>query len=286
MINIFISDKNKFEKIKNKIKEDGFKNLLVLSDFDKTLTKAFSGKEETPSIISVLRNGKYLTEKYASGAHKLYNKYHILENKLNISEKERKKIMLQWWTDHFNLLIESNLNQKDIEKAIRSNKIKIRKGARKLFSLLKKYNVPIIIASSAGLGKESIYLKLKKENLLSKNIFIISNSFNWNKKGKAISVRKPIIHSANKEEIISKNFLKIRKDIKKRKNIILLGDSMSDSKMAREINYDILLKIGFLNNKIIREKEIKEHPYRKFYDVLILKDSSFSFVNNFLKELN
>ena len=41
MENIIIVDKQKFEKILSNIKNDWYKNLNILSDFDKTLTKEF-----------------------------------------------------------------------------------------------------------------------------------------------------------------------------------------------------------------------------------------------------
>jgi len=60
--------------------------------------------------------------------------------------------------------------------------------------------------------------------------------------GKAIAVREPIIHSFNKDETVVKNF-PIYKDIKDRKNIILLGDGLGDAHMADGFDYENIIKI-------------------------------------------
>jgi 5'-nucleotidase len=177
------------------------------------------------------------------------------------------------------LLIKTGLNKKHLEEVINSGKIKLRNGAAKFFDFLKKYQIPLVIMSASGLG-EAIPMFLKKERKLYSNVYIISNLFLWDKKGYAIGVREPIIHSLNKDETVLKNFSFYEK-IKDRKNVILLGDNLEDIGMIRGFDFDCLIKVGFLNEKINENFE----NYKRVYDVLILNDSSINFVNDLLKEI-
>jgi 5'-nucleotidase len=71
------------------------------------------------------------------------------------------------------------------------------------------------------------------------------------------------------------------KKIKGRKNVILLGDNLEDAGMIKGFDFENLIKIGFLNEKV--KENLKE--YKKVYDVLITNDSSMEFVNELLKEI-
>jgi cytosolic 5'-nucleotidase 3 len=148
-------------------------------------------------------------------------------------------------------------------------------------NFLKEKGIPLIILSSSGLGKESIESFLKNKGVLSDNIYIISNSFEWDKNGKAIKVKEPIIHIANKNEHTAKNFPEIFEKIKNRKNVILLGDSISDTEMVSGFNYDSLIKIGFFNENV----EDNVESYKNNFDVVITHDFSMQFVLDFTKKL-
>ena len=71
-------------ELKNNIKKQGIDSLHIVSDFDRTLTYASVGGEKIPSIISILRDGNYLSKEYAEKAHALFNKYHSIEIDNNI----------------------------------------------------------------------------------------------------------------------------------------------------------------------------------------------------------
>lgn len=279
--NLVILDKEKLEKIKQAISKAGANKLHVLADFDRTLTKNFVNGKEVPSVISVLRDGSYLTAGYAEKVHALFNKYHPIEIDPKIPLKEKKKAMQEWWTSHYKLLIESGLNKRDIDAVVKSNKIKLRGGVLEFLDLLHKYNIPLVIMSSSGLGVYSILGFFKKEKRAYDHVYIISNSFEWDKNGRAIKVREPIIHSMNKDETVVKDFPSIYKVIKDRKNVLLLGDTLEDTEMITGFDYDNILKIGFLN------KNVKENLkyYKKVYDVVVLNDSGMLYVNKLLKEI-
>lgn len=281
MENLLITDQRRFSEIEKKFQEGGLKNIHILADFDKTLTKAFVDGQEIPSIISILRDGNYLTPDYAIKANQLYDRYHPFESDITISKEEKKKQMAKWWTAHFELLIECGLRKTDIENIIKTGKLKFREGFLEFADFLEKQKVPLVIISSAGLGKESIIQALKQEKKLSGNIHIISNDFEWDKNGKAICTKRPIVHASNKDETLVSDFPDIFTAIKDRKNVILLGDNLCDTDMIVGFNYDNLLKIGFLNSGI----EEKREAYQAAYDILLLNDSSLEFINDFLRKI-
>jgi 5'-nucleotidase len=279
--NVVVSNTEKLEKLKTGISRGGAKGLHILSDFERTLTYAFVGGEKVPSILSVLRSsGDYLGDDYAKEAQALFDKYHPIEINPKIPIEAKKRAMEEWWMTHFDLLIKKRLNKKHLERVVESGKIRLREGAEEFFDILKKYEIPFVIISSSGLG-EVISMILEKEGKLYSNVYIISNSFLWDKNGNAIGVKKPIIHSVNKDETVLKNF-PFYKKIKNRKNVLLLGDNLEDVGMIKGFDCDNLIKIGFLNEKI----EENLTPYRNTYDVIILNDSSMNYVNSLLREVD
>ena len=104
--------------------------------------------------------------------------------------------------------------------------------------------------------------------------------FEWNDKGYAIGIKKPIITSVNKDELALKK-LDVYSKIKNRKNILLLGDNLEDVNMVSDIEYDNLIKIGFLNKNV----DLLLEAYLKEYDIVITNDGDFDFVNELIKKI-
>lgn len=277
---IVISNRKELKKLKKLISEGGAEKLHVLADFDRTLTTAFFNGKSVPSLISILRDSSYLTPDYAKKANKLYTKYHPIEIDQKIPLKKKKMAMQKWWAIHFDLLIKSGLNKKDLKRVVDSGRIKFRDGFEEFIDFLKAHNIPLVIMSSSGIGGDVIEMYLKKEEKLYDNIHIISNSYEWDDNGNAVVVKQPIIHVMNKDEIAIQSF-PVFDVIKKRKNVLLLGDTLDDIGMVKGFDYENLIKIGFLNENVKENLEL----YKRSYDVVILNDSSMDYVNGLLKEL-
>ena len=254
MEQIVISDNERLEEIKVAIKKDGAERLHVLADFDRTLTTAFVDGKSVPSLISILRDGNYLTSDYAEKAHALFDKYHPIEIDPNVPRKDKEVAMEEWWRTHFKLLIESGLERNDLEKAVASGKVKLRKGFVEFADFLNKHNIPLVIMSSSGLGSESIALYLKQAGKLYNNVHIVCNEYEWDEAGRAVGVREPIIHALNKYETAIQDYPAFQV-VKDRKNVILLGDGVDDIGMVQGFDYDNLATIGFLNDKVEQHLE-------------------------------
>ncbi len=279
--NILIPDKNKFEKAKESIKKGGFENLSVFADFDRTLTYGTAKGKKTPSMIATLRaNNNYLGEDYSRKAALLAEKYRPIEFDFNIKEKEKRKAMEEWWREHINLLIEKKLNKKHFKKIVDERAVNFRDGTKEVFDLLKKNSVPMIIISASGLGEDPILMMIEKELGNFSNTHIVSNSFYYDKEGNVTGYKDLLVHTMNKDEVLIKEKTFYEK-IKNRKNLILLGDSFDDVKMANNIDYKNIIKVCFLNQYTME----KIDDYKKLYDVLILNDSSMNFVKELLLEI-
>lgn len=278
--NLIIPNPQNLENLKSAIGKDGPENFHVLSDFDQTLNKAFVGGRFVPSLISLLRDGHHLTPDFAEKSHALFNKYHPIEIDTSLPAGEKDRAMVKWWMEHFDLLFKSGLKKEDIESIVNSGKIKLREGLCDFINFLGKRKIPLVIMSSSGLGGDALEILLKKEGCFNGNIFFITNTLIWDKEGRAIGVKEPIIHSMNKDETVLKNFPAFKK-IKNRKNVLLLGNTAEDVGMAAGLDYKNLLKVGFLNEKA--EKNLEN--FKKTFDVVLLGDPGMEYVNNLLKEM-
>ncbi len=61
-----------------------------------------------------------------------------------------------------------------------------------------------------------------------------------------------------------------------RKNIIIIGDTIDDTNMVANLEYENVIKIGFLNGT---DSEKERAAYLKKYDMVIVNDGSFEVPN-------
>jgi 5'-nucleotidase len=278
--NIIIADSKDLAKKRKSMLEGGSENLHILTDFDMTLTKIFVDGRRFPSAISILRDNDCLTPEYSAKAYELYDKYRPIEIDQQISYEEKKQAMQEWWSLSFDLLIESGLNKKHLEDVADCSKIIFRDGGDEFFDLSHDNDIPVVIMSSSALGEEGIAIFLQRVGKSYDNTHIISNSFEWDKNGRAVGIKKPIMHSLNKKEVMVKDYPFFGK-VEKRKNVILMGDNLEDVHMIAGFDYDNLIKIGFLNEDV----EMNLEKYRQNYDVVIANDAPMDFVNELLREI-
>jgi len=279
-MNVIIPNQKSFEKIKSEIKKGGYKNLHILADFDRTLTYGAIGEIKTPSIISMLRDGNHLTPGYAEKAQGLFNKYHPIEVDSEIPLPEKRIKMQEWWNLHNKLLIESGLNKSDLKDIVKNGHVKFREGVPEFLDFVHKNDIPLVILSASGCG-DAIQMFFQKIGKDYPNIVYVTNRFNWDKNGKAISTKGALIHCMNKDETVLEKIPEVYSLIKNKKNVILLGDSVGDLGMIEGFNYKNLLKIGFLNFDYNKSKEIFEDKF----DIVLEGDGDFNFVNELIREL-
>lgn len=278
MDNIFIVDKISLNKKIKKCAEDGKDNLHIITDFDRTMTRrAVNGKKINTTFAHIEKND-LMPENFRRYAEYLYNIYHPIDISQTIPKEEKEKKLIEWWYKIMDAMNKYGMNTDIIDTIIKNKEIHVRDGTFKTLDTLKKHEIPLLILS-AGLGN-IITAYLESEKKLHSNIHIISNFITFCKEGKMDGYEPEIIFPCNKSEAAVKN-QPYCSQIEKRKNVILIGDSIEDSEMADGLNHNIVIKIGFLNNK----KEERLDRYKEVYDVVILDDGSMDYVNYLLKKI-
>jgi 5'-nucleotidase len=279
MDNVFIrNEKELIEKI-DLIKNDGKDNLHIVSDFDNTLSKAYVNGEKAQSIIGQLRRLGYLGEEYQKQYDALYNKYNPIEINPNISMEEKDKAMTEWWSTHIKVLSSFGLCKDILDKVIEnSTHLILRENIKYFFDILNKNNIPLLIFSASP--KYFIDGYLQKYNFVYPNMSIIANHYDFDSEGKVLGYKNKIIHVFNKGEVAIKDNPHFD-SIKKRKNVILLGDSIGDLNMPKGIEHKTIITIGFYNNPDLKGLD----EYKTKYDVVLLNDTSMDFVNDLLNKI-
>jgi len=275
---VIISDPERFLNKKKALIEGGKDNLHIISDFDRTLSRAFVNGERAPTVIAQIRNGGHLKEGYPRAAQDLFDHYHPIEKDENIAGDEKNRLMNEWWRKHFDLIIESGMNKQVIKNIVDEKNIILRVGVKEFIEKLNLDKIPLVIMS-ASTG-DMIIAHLIEEELIYPNVHIVANLFEFDESGKVKGVKEPMIHSHNKNEIVVRDF-DFYDQLLHRKNVILLGDNVGDVGMIEGFNYDNLIKIGFLNEDIEKNME----KFKQNYDVIITGDGSFEFVNKLLEEI-
>lgn len=278
MENVHFKNKLLFETKLKKIINDGANKLHIVSDFDKTLTQCFVDGKKTPTAFALIRNGEYLKNNYSKKAHDLFNKYNPFEIDDTLDFDFRVQKMKEWWKAHEKLLVESGMHKDIVDDILKKQPKLFRKGATNFLDVLKEKEIPILVFS-AGMGN-MIEGYLKIENKLTSNVHILSNTFDFDDNGFATKYKDGVIHIFNKSEteVKNKEFLA---SIKERKNIILLGDIISDLGMSEGLDHDTVITIGFLNENV----ESKLELYKSKFDVVITNDSDMDFVNEIIEKI-
>jgi HAD superfamily hydrolase (TIGR01544 family) len=279
-MNIIISNPEKFTELKKKFKDGGVENVHVISDFDRTLTYGNLDGVKTPSIISMLRDGNHLSEDYAKRAHELFDKYHPIEVSDEATLSEKKEAMKEWWDTHNKLLVESGLTKDDLKDIVENGHLQFREGIFYFMDFLDEREIPFVILSASGAG-DAIEMFFEDAGLDYDNIHYITNQFVWDETGRAVGVKEPVIHSMNKDETVVSEIPSVFEEVRGRRNVILLGDSLSDIDMVAGFEYDNLIKIGFLNDKIDQHRK----QYTENFDIVVEGDGDLSFVNELLEEI-
>ncbi len=278
MTQVHLHNKKLLQQKIKEIKAQGLNTLHIVSDFDRTLTKSFINGKKIPSTVALIREGGYLTKDYPKKAFALFNQYHKVEVDDTLDYNFKYNKMQEWWEAHEKLLIESGMNKKVIDDIVENHPKMLREGTTQFLDYLHKNNIPLLIFS-AGIGN-LIEGYLKKENKLTPNIHILSNTLKFDEKGNATGYKNKIIHTMNKSETKIKD-KKYKNLIKKRNNVILLGDSLGDLGMVNDLDTNIIIKIGFLNENIKAKLEL----YKSKFDIVITNDGPMTYINNLIKEL-
>ena len=123
----FITDYNQKEVIKviskdfnDKLSEfkKNPKKLMIITDFDFTLTKKYFEDNHLYSSYCVLENSEFLSEKFKEKNKELFAKFSKYENDLSIDFDTKDKLMRQWFQENLDLILEENINKESFLKMV------------------------------------------------------------------------------------------------------------------------------------------------------------------------
>ena len=261
------------------MKKAGRNDLIVLADFDRTLTKGFDDSGQKVSSGVPMRKIKELGDDCSRKIEEIYSEFKTIIKNNQFFGQERIDKLSGCLRRQMEVMIESGLNIGMLRKLVDENDLPFRSGIGDFVDYLEKNNIPLIIMSAAW--GDIIKLHLEKQGLWRKNIYIVANNFKFNEKGQAVGIDGPIVHVTNKSQILLQDF-SFYIDIKNKKSVLLLGDSLDDVGMVDGFDYDNLIKIGFLNENVEENLDI----YKKVFDLILLGDPDMIEVNKLINDFH
>ncbi|CAH0477633.1 unnamed protein product [Peronospora belbahrii] len=276
---MFVRDADEFARKWKKFSTDRLDKLVVIADFDYTLTPAFKkpSDDQAASTHGILMQSKAFGPQAETLSREIFEKYYPIEQSATMTKQEKLPFMIEWWTKTHELIIKHGVSRIDIRKAVEESDITLREGFMEIFELLARENVPTLIFS-AGLY-DVIHAVLNKEYAKTPakvppgNVHVVSNMMRFDENDKVVGFDGTLIHSLNKNAsaLIDTDFWK-QCQLEKRHNIVLLGDSLGDSDMANGLDFkeDEIVRIGFLNDGV----EEKLDLYLQRFNVVLTNDSS------------
>ena len=162
---------------------------------------------------------------------------------------------------------ESQVKADWFPRMVEASNCELRDSTDVLLNTAEKGSVPFIILS-AGIG-DLIREILTHQKLLLENMRIVSNFLEFDSEtGVVVGLRSDMpIHMFNKKA-------PSQEGLEERKNIVLIGDSLGDVRMADGIkDINVVLSIGFLNKNV--EANLSE--YKRCFDVVLVDDQTMDF---------
>ncbi|XP_042409436.1 7-methylguanosine phosphate-specific 5'-nucleotidase A-like [Zingiber officinale] len=287
---VAVRDPESLEKKKAAIRSAGPVNVQVIADFDGTLTKYWINGIRGQTSHGLLQQGNQV---YDAKRQALYEYYHPLEISPDIPIEEKTKLMEEWWEKTHGLLIEGGLTYDAIKRSVSESTIAFRDGVVELFEFLEKRGVPVLVFS-AGLADIIEEVFRQKLHRSFENIKVVSNRMVFDETGRLIAFKGKTIHVLNKNEHaldmaapVHDNFGDPNESdpdnslVKKRTNVLLLGDHIGDLGMSDGLNYENRVAIGFLNTNT----ETSLQNYVDAFDIVYLNDGSMGGVLELVTQL-
>ncbi|XP_064100294.1 cytosolic 5'-nucleotidase 3-like isoform X3 [Macrobrachium nipponense] len=271
---ICIKDPGRVEELISTIMSDGFTKLQVIADYDMTITRSHMNGKRAESSFGIMDNSSLMPAFYREEANALLAKYYPIEIDPHMTEEEKIPYMIEWYGQIHKLIVKCKVSQGSLAEMVAASNAMLRDGTEDLCKKLHSVCVPVLVFS-AGMG-DILEQVLRQFNVYTENVKVVSNFFEYNAEGVMIGFKGDLIHMFNKNEnaIHSSNYFD---KLKGRSNVILMGDSMGDIKMAVGVPQpNNVLKIGFLNDKI----EERLDTYTNAFDIVLIDDQTMDVVNS------
>jgi HAD superfamily hydrolase (TIGR01544 family) len=207
-------------------------DLLVITDFDATITTGDSDQCHDLCAISPHMSEDFRKE-FAP----------LLDWSTNTDIDG-----VEWWDVAHGHMIKHGMPPRQmIPRIVREARMVPRPGALELLKRLQELDVPVLIVS-AGLS-DIIEEFLRQYGALSENVTVCSNRLNYaaDSTPKSVSPSPPITSFTKGYAYSSaSSFFEAHKA---RRQLIVLGDSITDTDASKNVPHDHCLSVGFLNSR-------------------------------------
>jgi len=255
----------KVESLQKHIHENGVEDLLVVADFDLTLTAPAA--EQCHHMFGS-------TPVLPASFKQQIQRYLNFEVQCTLDE---------WWIGVHDILLSQRLTRDQIVEVVREAHAPFREGAVDFLNLLNEYNIPVVIIS-AGVT-DMIVSFLEMHGVMHPNTYVASNKMVFDPNNVLVGFEDhPYITSRNKELAISRFFgsLAWTRDSRKH-SVIAVGDKPHDVtflKKYEELDSEHFLTLGFRDREFYALEE-----YLEAFDVTCIENQSFALCNDLLKKI-
>ncbi|XP_007956437.1 cytosolic 5'-nucleotidase 3A [Orycteropus afer afer] len=276
---VHIRNPTRVEEIICGLIKGGPTKLQVITDFDMTLSRFSYNGKRCPSCHNTVENCKLVTDECRKKLLQLKEKYYAIEVDPILTIEEKYPYMVEWYTKSHRLLIEQALPKSKLKEIVEESDIMLKEGYENFFDKLHQHSIPVFIFS-AGIG-DVLEEVIRQAGVYHPNVKVVSNFMDFDENGLLKGFKGELIHVFNKHDGALKN-TEYFKQLKDNSNIILLGDSQGDLRMADGVaNVEHILKIGYLNDRVddLLEK------YMDAYDIVLVKEESLEVANSILQKI-
>jgi len=276
-------DMGKLSRKISYIKSQGPERLHVITDFDRTLTMPVTPEGAHNSTWNSTMH--VLGEEYACKKQELFDYYHPMWRGQDMDPAKKAELMMEWSIGNFALLVEHGMTRQSMREIVERDLVHPREGVNEFFAMLSSAGVPSLVFS-AGLADiiEEYFisegLMQPQENEGYKEVHVVGNYCIFDEEGRFVGCREPMIHSCNKNEGILNGAL-YADEMRKRPNVLLLGDSLEDAEMCSGIDHEAVVRVGYISE----ETRIYMGDYLRLFDAVIDNQFSMGYARELLEEL-
>eukprot|EP00756_Hemistasia_phaeocysticola_P051888 Hpha_TRINITY_DN27061_c0_g1::TRINITY_DN27061_c0_g1_i1::g.33230::m.33230/K01081/E3.1.3.5; 5'-nucleotidase len=243
--------------------------LCIISDFDRTLTRCFlpSGGHSL-SAYGVFENCATFSQHYQKRVGELKDKYYKIEIDPHLTVEEKLPHMHDWYKAAHDLLLDEEvLETSAAHAAEKCDSVALREGAAELLEKCQAKKIPVLVMS-AGMG--NVIVELLRKLLpfkMCESTGVIANWLKFNEQGRLCGYSEPLLHMYNKS--LDNATDEVQEQIKACDCCLLLGDGIGDAEMGHGHDWDTVLRVGFLNEKV----EERVEQYKAVFDAVLLGDA-------------
>ena len=267
-----------FRRKREALVRGGARNLAVISDFDRTITRCFTAAGERCQSCYNVADGA-LTPEMAAYKQQVFEHYFPIEKDPNLTVDEKRPFMLEWYRKSNESLVSGGFRRDSlrsaVSEAVAQRRLELREGFGALLASLQAHRTPVLIFS-AGISNviSEIFAQLLPSVPLAPSTQVVGNTMTFSDDGVLTRFEDPLIHMFNKNQSVVPAG-------SQRRHVLLLGDGLGDVTMADEAatEPEIILKIGFLNENV----EGLLPQYEAAFDMVIVGDGSFSPVTDIVQ---